>query len=407
MARRDPLQVWLYGHHVAELTSSRPGEVVCRYTPEALDIWKSNTPLLSCSLPLRPQRQQAGLFFRGLLPEGRHLQAIAARANVPTFDTFGLLARYGKDVAGAAVIATDYPGERPGDVEPYSDETLRNEVAALPERPLGLHDDSELSLPGLQDKMLLIELESGRWGRPIHGRPSTHILKVEDRRFPGMAEMEAACLRLARADELTSVNVVTPVIGGIPCLIVSRFDRRNEHGTVIRIHQEDACQALNRDPDANRGRGKYESSGGPSLREIASLLEFFSPDPVSELIRLVRTVTFTLLIGNADAHGKNIGLIHVAPGDVHLAPLYDTVPTALWPPLPTTAAMTVSGRHNLATITIDDVVAEATHWRLDPETARAAAQTTAQHLLSALEQSLAPGSLIDLVTERARLILGH
>ncbi len=405
MAKRDPLGVWLHGRHIAELRSSGPGKVELRYTSEALDTWPSNTPLLSCSLPLGTRRQQAGLFFRGLLPEGQHLQALAAQANLASYDTFGLLARYGKDVAGAAIVADATPRERPGSVAPYTREALEGEVADIKHRPLGIHDDSELSLAGLQDKLLLIELGPGLWGRPIHGRPSTHILKVEDRRYSGMAEMEAACLRIARAAGLTTIDATTETIGNVPCLIVSRFDRRMESGTTVRIHQEDACQALARDPEKEQGAGKYERAGGPTLRDIAQLLDRYARNGPAELTRLASIVAFTVLIGNADAHGKNIGLVHAMPGDVRLAPLYDTVPTALWPKLRDRAAMTVNGQQRLESVTLDDIAAEALRWPWDPDLARAAAISTTEAVLEALESTGAPGQLVDLITYRSAALL--
>lgn len=72
-----------------------------------------------------------------------------------------------------------------------------------------------------------------------------------------MAEMEAASLRMAKAVGLTTVDASVDVIADIPCLIVSRFDRETASDDVVRrIHQEDSCQALARDPDAARGFGK-------------------------------------------------------------------------------------------------------------------------------------------------------
>ena len=406
MPKRTPLGVWLYGLRVAELSSARPGQVVCRYTDEALARWPANTPLLSCSLPLGTRPLQAGTFFRGLLPEGRALQALAAEANVASYDTLGLLARFGRDVAGAVVVADQFPGPRPEGVEAYSEETLAAEVARLPEKPLAIHDDSELSLAGLADKLLLVEIGPGLWGRPLNGRPSTHILKVEDRRFPGVAEMEAACLRLARAVGLTSVDATTRVLGGVPCLIVSRFDRRVLGNEVVRLHQEDSCQALGRDPEADRGRGKYEASGGPRLAEIAALLDRYATDARQELMKLAAAVAFTLMIGNADAHGKNVALVHVAAGDVQLAPLYDTVPTALWPQLRKTAAMSVNGSNRMATIGTGDIEAEARSWPLRPEDARLATTNTAEGLLAALDQEGTPEALSLLVERRAKKLLG-
>lgn len=225
MARRAPLHVWLYDTRVAVLTSTRPGQVVCQYTEEALDRWDLNTAVLSCSLPLTTRKLGAAhAYFRGLLPEGMALQAMASQAAVPTYDTFGMLARFGRDVAGAAVISEGELAPRAGHVEPYEHSALEDDVASIEEHPLALYDDSELSLAGLQNKLLLVRTESG-WGRPAAGYPSTHILKVEDRRYPGMVRMEAAALDLARRVGLTSVEVTVESFAGIDCLIVSRFDR--------------------------------------------------------------------------------------------------------------------------------------------------------------------------------------
>lgn len=405
MAQRQPLGVWLYGLRIAELTTTGPGDVTLAYSPEALEVWPGNTPLLSCSLPLGTKRQKAGVYFKGMLPEGRHLQVLAAQAEVSTVDIFGLLARYGRDVAGAAVIATADPGERPGRVEMYDADSLVDEVANLEDHPLGVHDDSELSIAGLQNKLLLIA-DGGQWGRPVGGRPSTHILKVDDRRSPGLVAMEAACLRLAQAVGLTTVEVTLETIAGLPCIIVSRFDRRIQaDGTVVRVHQEDACQALGRDPEANRGKGKYEAAGGPALAEIAGVLDRWAAEPVVELERLVAAVTFNVVIGNADAHGKNLSLMHTAPGVVSLAPLYDTVPTVMWPKLPDRAATRINAKVTLSAVTLDDIAAEAARWPLPQGRAREIAVDTTKNLLDALDGQDFPERLGEVIRDRAQNLL--
>jgi serine/threonine-protein kinase HipA len=404
MAKRAPLGVWLYGQQVAELTSNRPGDVTCRYSEAALDTWPGSTPLLSCSLPLGSRPLKAGLYFRGMLPEGQHLQAMASVAKVPTYDTFGLLARFGRDVAGAAVIAPTDPGERPGEVRPYTPDELADEVGSLEDRPLAIYDDSELSIAGLQNKLLLVATDDG-WGRPVGGRPSTHILKLEDRRYPGLVTMEAACLRLARAVGLTTVDASVQQYAGIDCLLVSRFDRATDGDHVTRIHQEDSCQALGIDPDANERKGKYEYRGGPSLRQIAEILDRHAIDALPQLHQLVRVATFTAIIGNADAHGKNVSLLHTQPGRVELAPLYDTVPTALWPKLPDRAAMFINQCTQLADVTLDDVVAEAITWHLDAATAARLATETVEGIRRAVTDRDVPDDLRALVQTRASAFL--
>ena len=167
------LGVWLAGERIAEFEQRRWPEIRCRYTRSALDGWNLNSPIISCSLPLEDRARDARPFCKGLLPEGQALQQIASNAGVAVNETFELLRRYGRDVAGALIISEDEPDPQRFEVVPYTDTSLAAAVDDLREHPLGIHDDSELSLAGLQDKLLLVDLGAGRWGRPVHGRPST------------------------------------------------------------------------------------------------------------------------------------------------------------------------------------------------------------------------------------------
>lgn len=407
MARRAPLLVRLHGEVVAELTTSGPGQITCHYTEEARQLWPLNTPLLSCSLPLtRRAHKNAAPFFRGLLPEGAALAAVAAEARVPTFDTFGILARFGRDIAGAAVISQDGQTPGPGAVADYPRSELEADVADLDERPLALHDDSELSLPGLQNKLLLVRTPEG-WGRPAGGYPSTHILKVEDRRYPGLVTMEAACLRLAHAVGLTSVAAQVERVGDLDCIIVSRYDRTvDPHSkAVVRTHQEDACQALGIDIDAHQRQGKYQEFGGPGWSGVAGLLTRYAGERApNQLERLLKAAVFTQVIGNADAHGKNVSVLHPEPGVLSLAPLYDTVPTALWTQLPDRSAMWINQKRRLSSVGREDLVAEARTWPMNEQRARRVVVEAAEELMDAAAALDAPQTLLDLVTTRARAL---
>jgi serine/threonine-protein kinase HipA len=383
----DRLQVWLEGAHVADIERRRRSDarLRLRYTDEALEQWPLNTPLVSCSLPLSNRPAPANAFLRGLLPEGDALAVMAAEAGISAADTFGLLERYGRDVAGALVIGAGPPDESRFSLEAYSEESLGEEVGALDQHPLGTHDDSELSLPGLQDKLLLVKTDDG-WARPRHGSPSTYILKAEDRRFQGMAQAEYYCLLLARELGLTPVAVESVVLGGIPCLITERYDRKVAGQGVARIHQEDLCQACGIDGSGNRGRAKYQrgGGGGPGFGKAAELLDAYAEDAEAELGRLVAALTFTIAVGNADAHAKNISFLHGAPETIRLAPLYDITPTLLWPNLTDELALSVNDRFSLQRLTIGDVAAEAASWPFDERAAEHIAGETLEGLRAAL-----------------------
>ena len=403
------LGVWLDGRRIADLEQRRWPEIRCRYAEAALDAWPSNSPLLSCSLPLGSAPLDALPFCKGLLPEGRALQTLAARAGLAVNDTFELLARYGRDIAGALVVSAEEPLPRRFDVEVYTSSGLAAAVGELEDYPLGAHDDSELSLAGLQDKLLLVDLGKGVWGRPLHGRPSTHILKADDPRHPGLIVAEALCLELASAAGLTTVEHRLETIDDTQYLILSRFDRRADDDGVQRIHQEDLCQALGIDPDDGRGRAKYERSGGPTLRQAARLLDSYARDSRSQLDRLVATIAFTVSIGNADAHGKNVALLHPTPETVELAPLYDTVPTALWPKLRHGAAMSVGGQPSLPDVTVEDIVREARSWPHREDRAREAVARVVTALTDAVDREAIPpkSKVARFVRKRAQTLMAE
>jgi serine/threonine-protein kinase HipA len=410
MATPSSLGVWLGETRVADLKQPRRPRIRLRYTEEALARWPQNSPVVSCSLPLGRGLGDAFPFCLGLLPEGQALATMAARAGLAANDVFGLLGRYGRDVAGALVIGSEETEPREGAVEPYEGEALGQAVEDLEEHPLGAHADSELSLAGLQDKLLLVRLPDGGWGRPLGGRPSTHILKREDARFPGLIKAEGECLAIARAISLTTVETETVELGGYSCLIVSRFDRViDADGEVHRVHQEDLCQALGIDPSGARGRAKYEQGlAGPSLKQAARFLDAYGADPAAELDRLVAVVAYTVAIGNADAHGKNFAFLHQKPGTISLAPLYDTVPTALWwPRLRTDAAMAIGAQVALGDVGIEDIVREGIRWSHPADRARRIATETCEGIATAIEEGVVPadGEVGRLVAARTRALL--
>lgn len=237
--------------------------------------------------------------------------------------------------------------------------------------------------------MLLVARPDGGWGRPRHGYPSTHILKVDDRFHHGLVRAEHACLSLARAAGLGAAGSQLLTVGDSDCIVVSGFDRDiDSDGTVVRVHQEDACQALGIDPDRWDRRGKYEAYGGPSFKQVAGLLDSWAQDSAAGLAGLLDHLVFTVTIGNADAHGKNIAFLHPQRGQIRLAPLYDTVPTTMWAQLRTTAAMTVAGKQSLSTLTIDDIVEEARSWSMNEQTARRRALDVAERLRDAVRSEL-------------------
>jgi serine/threonine-protein kinase HipA len=110
----------------------------------------------------------------------------------------------------------------------------------------------------------------------------------------------------------------------------------DEVGRIIRIHQEDFCQAL-----GYSYRMKYQEHGGPGHKECFSLVKTFK-NPLADKIRLIELVVFNLLISNYDCHAKNISLLYNGGAAPSLAPFYDLVCVGVYD-LSSDLAMSIGG----------------------------------------------------------------
>jgi serine/threonine-protein kinase HipA len=285
---------------------------------------------LSTALPVRetPYRGTPVEYWaEATLPEGETRTVLEQLFAVRRGDTFGLLGAIGADCAGA--VAFLEPGLTPtaglATAEPLDDRALAGAVAALPTHPLGADRDVRVSLGGLQAKLLVSMTTDGRWSRPAHGAPSTHIVKPDPAAYPGLVATEAFTLRLASRAGIDAAEGRMVDIGDRPALIVTRFDRVRDGTTVRRIHQEDACSALGIGPGSAQ---KYQSlaPASPTLARIAEVLSTHGTDVPAGLAALARAVTVRTAVGDTDGHARNYGFLHHG-ATVQLAPLYDAAPT--------------------------------------------------------------------------------
>jgi serine/threonine-protein kinase HipA len=333
------LGVYWDGEEVGRLerVDERSREYAFRYTQKSRSI--------SLSLPLSQERfspAESRPFFEALLPEGAVREQIASQLKLAASDSYGLLAELGRDCAGALQIAEAKPISEPLMVQWLDDRELDALIEELPAHPLGMRvedDRLRLSLAGVQHKAVLVRDGSGRFGKPLHGTPSSHILKPElpDSEYPGLASNEYFCMRLSARCGIPTAGVELVTAAGRPCLVVERFDRELLTLSHHRLHQEDLCQALGLTPDF-----KYQRAGWrlPSYRALAELLDEHSPWPGLDRLAGAQAAAFHFLVGNADAHAKNISLLYVRDG-VRLAPLYDVVSTAVYPELSTELSLSI------------------------------------------------------------------
>jgi serine/threonine-protein kinase HipA len=314
------------------------------YSPEWLA--DSSRPAVSFSLPRQPEsfkQRQCRPFFAGLLPEESQRDVIAGALGISKRNDFAFLEALGGDVAGALSLWPE--GEAPPAPDParaprpLSDDGLVELLDTLPTRPLlAGREGLRLSLAGAQTKLPVV-LVDDRVSLPAPGQPTTHILKPPIDRFPHTTENEALVMSLAAAVGLPVAPVQARTVAGRPYLLVTRYDRRfDESGQVHRLHQEDFCQALGIPPER-----KYAAEDGPTFKTGFDLLRRATTVPAVAVLAFLDAAIFNLIVGNADAHGKNFSLLYRA-GGVTLAPFYDLLSTVAYPDLSPKLAMKIAKR---------------------------------------------------------------
>jgi serine/threonine-protein kinase HipA len=415
----DSLAVLLGDQVAGTLTRLNGGRLRFDYEPRYLEL-DDPTPL-SLSMPIEIASHADRVitpWLWGLLPDNdavlrrwaRELQASAA-------SPFSLLATpVGEDCAGAVrFVAPDRVEEargRSGEVVWIDEKEIAARLRELREDStawLGEAFTGQFSLAGAQAKTAFLH-ENGRWGIPSGSTPTTHILKPGVARLADQDLDEHLCLDASRRAGMIASHSRIERFEDVTAIVVERYDRRPIGDRLVRIHQEDLCQALGEPPSR-----KYQRDGGPGPRRIARLLrETMAPSVAEEAVgRFADALAWNWLIGGTDAHAKNYALL-LAAGQARLAPLYDVASA-----LPYAAherklrlAMKIGDSYDVYP-RHDGWPAAAKDLGLEPEALRARVGELAEAApeafseaagaaeVKALESSL-PARLVDLVADRAR-----
>ena len=348
------LEVWLFADRVGTLALV-DGRLNFCYAPGWLS--QPDTVALSASLPLQAEPfddRKARPFFAGLLPEGEMRRLIALQFQVSGQNDFALLDRIGGECAGAVTflgLGQGFPvSSRNDDVQWLSDEEVVAILDELPRRPmLAGKDGLRLSLAGAQEKLPVV-FDGDRIGLPLNGTPSSHILKSAIHAVLDSVMNEGFCMVLADVMQLKPAKTKVHVVSGRSFLLVERYDRLiDAQGHRQRLHQEDFCQALGVVPEM-----KYQNEGGPDLAQCFDLVRRATRPSAPQVLRLFDYVIFNALIGNHDAHAKNFSLLYSGKTLV-LAPLYDTLSTAVYPTLTPKMAMKIGTKYKFSEV-------QARHW---------------------------------------------
>lgn len=355
----------------------------------ALDLWDANVPVgtlawdsvedafsfeysgawlaraaaypLSPHFPLQRRDQVASStirrFIENLLPEGRALDIVASTHRVSRNNIFGLIRELGQESTGALSFtpAGQAPPAQPAALREVTHGELADRIAERAAVPFSVWDGRvRLSIAGFQDK-LAAYLDGDHIYLAEGALASTHIIKPEpmNPRVPALVANEHYCMRLAAALGVPSAPVRIVRVPD-PVLVIERFDRLREVDAVRRIHVIDACQALDLpvafkyERNFGNGRDVRHIRDGVGFPLLFSTLAF-----VTERARAAQALTrwaiLQYLIGNADAHGKNVSFFS-QPQGLALAPFYDLASTVQYPDLDAELAMALGDEFDLETV---------------------------------------------------------
>ncbi|WP_454726251.1 MULTISPECIES: HipA domain-containing protein [Cupriavidus] len=328
MSEDRTLAAYANGIKIGEVTDSNG---VWRFAYDAGWLREPGRFALCPSLPLGPRmlvdnstERPVQYFFDNLLPEEGQRALLASAARLDIEDAWGMLAFYGAESAGAITLLAPGQQEPASSRMPLSFAALHQRILDLPGRPLDAKAPKHMSVGGAQHKLAAIL--AGKPGarellEPVGAEPSTHILKPEARgtAWPHTAINELFCMRLAARAGLP-VPATEFLRVPAPVFAIARFDRDMTGGTVRRRHVIDGMQL--------RGRSRTLKYAQASTQTLRALIELTRTRAATRL-GIYRWVVFNVLVGNGDAHMKNLSFF-ADPDGYSLAPFYDIVSTVVY-----------------------------------------------------------------------------
>ena len=355
------LEIVLDGVHAGQLLQDERGRLSVVYD-DGYRRRRDATPL-SLSMPLSRARYDHNTvdpFLRGLLPDSEAvLDRWGRRFGVSANSPFGLISNVGEDVAGAVqFVVEDRLAEAtsPGGVQLVDEAYIAGRLRVLGEDRAAWDDalaPGQFSLAGAQSKFALYQSPGGEWGLPSGRKATTHIFKPS---LPYLADQdvnEHLCLVAAGKLGLLAARSEITQFGDQRAIVLRRYDRALQpDGEVVRIHQEDFCQALGVPPNRKYERGE----GGPGIVQMADLMRRIQPPAAARRSaeHFAKAMAFNWVIYAPDGHAKNYSIL-LRGQEAIPSPLYDISSVLPYPDrydLRTMAmAMSVNGRYQNNLIT--------------------------------------------------------
>lgn len=299
------------------------------------DSWKENGFELSPAVSFDQNYNSTTIknFIDNLLPEGNHLETLSQYFHISKNNKYALIQAIGYETTGALTFCKDIR-----DIETtfkkIENKDLISRIKQRKNIPLSIWDGKpRLSIAGVQDKLPVCIIDNS-FGFGEGSLASTHILKF-DNNGDNLVQNEYLSLFLASKANLNVAENKLIKLEDELILQIKRFDRELVDNThVNRVHIIDSVQALNLPSsykyERNFGSGVHvkDIKEGVSFSKLFSLIDICS-NPLITKKELIKWVCVNLILGNSDAHGKNVSFF-ISKDGIDLAPFYDIVNISLY-----------------------------------------------------------------------------
>lgn len=301
-------------------------------------VWIENGFVLSPHIRFDtlPSSSTLKKFFANLLPEGKALEELSRYFQISKSNIFGLIEKLSFDTAGALFFSTNTHIDQQTNLRPVSLEELQERIIQRRTQSITVWDGRpRLSLAGIQDKLPIL-FSKGQFGFGEGDLCSTHILKFDTQNEHNTVLNEYLSMQLAKVAGIQTAEVELLRFNDEAVLLVKRFDRRYVSETLVeRLHIVDGCQMLDLSPSEKYERPYGSQRDVQHYRSEANFKNLFAlanrcSIPALAMQQMIRWSLFNLIIGNYDAHAKNISFF-ITKSKINLAPFYDLLNVSLYP----------------------------------------------------------------------------
>lgn len=336
--------------------------------------WKESGFPLSPKLGFESQIKSIDIknFIDNLFPEGKGLDELINYIQVSKNNKFALLKKIGNDTSGAFSFVSDDATFLATSFREISIDELTQRLNQRKQIPITIWDGKpRLSVAGVQEKLPITKID-GIYGFGEGELSSTHILKF-DKTDEKLVLNEYFSLILAKSADLDVTNFELKRFGDELVLEIERFDRIIiSNQKVKKLHLIDGCQFLGVPTSY-----KYERNFGTSrdVKDIKEGVSFKKLDEITHLTKIPLVAKKTLLewsivnliLGNSDAHGKNISFFVGIEG-IKVAPFYDIVNIAIYDGIyETSLAMGIADEFELCKIKAYDIASHCYNLSITPK----------------------------------------